>query len=225
VADPVALPGPGAGSGRDTPAWLGVGWTRLLVLGAAVSFLCAAIGYTVGARRGTGASAVDIGFLQDMSDHHEQARTLAIIAGDRTTDATVRDLTRRELIDGQYELGVLHQSLADLGAGPGDPGRTAGAWMGVGSPVASLPGMATSEQVQALHGVRGAQADLLYVSLMVQHHRGAFTMADSARARAENEQVRRLATGLADRHAGQMREYEALQARLRDGPPVTTAPG
>lgn len=195
------------------------------MLGAASAFLCAAIGYTLGARRGDGASAVDVGFLADMSDHHEQARTLAIIAADRTTDETVRDLSRRELIDGQYELGMLHQSLAGLDAGPGDPSRIAGAWMGAGVPVGSLPGMATAEQVQALAGARGDQVELLFVSLMVQHHRGAVTMADSARARAENEHVRRLASVLADRHAAQVREYEVLQARLRSGPPVTTAPG
>src|SRR3954454_22262514 len=80
VADP-APPTGGGGGDDDEPG--GSPWwhapSRLVALAIALVFLGAAAGYAVTARgdRVPGAGSVDVGFLQDMRLHHDNAVAMA----------------------------------------------------------------------------------------------------------------------------------------------------
>jgi uncharacterized protein (DUF305 family) len=80
-----------------------------LTIAIAVLLLCTA--YAVGGWR-AGAqfpddSSVEAGFARDMSVHHAQAVTLAMLAYRRATQPTVRELAHDILLSQQREIGVM----------------------------------------------------------------------------------------------------------------------
>jgi uncharacterized protein (DUF305 family) len=48
--------------------------------------------------------------------------------------------------------------------------------------MAAMPGMLTAEQMKALDTARGATFDELFLTGMIQHHKGALTMVADVRA-------------------------------------------
>ena len=81
--------------GATRPRWLRVLLTTgaalaVLLLGAAVSLLIRLPGSNTDHTPAAG--SVDVGFAQDMSDHHRQAVQMAAWARDRTTDPVLRQL-------------------------------------------------------------------------------------------------------------------------------------
>src|SRR5690606_33248566 len=102
-------------------------------------------------------TAVDIGFLQDMSTHHNQAVEMAGIALTRTTDAEVRGLAYDILTTQANQIGRMQgwlqlwdapsQSVEGhmgwMSDGHGDGGHHGGADEHTG-PVATMPGMASA---------------------------------------------------------------------------------
>lgn len=189
--------------------------SALVALGASLALLLAAAAGWVAGRSGADAApaedSVDVGFLRDMVDHHEQAVRMAllVLAADGTSP-----LVRTSAVDviaGQrYDLGVMDAWLDDWGHGRGPAGRTAMGWMGH-EPMApaDMPGMATQEDLAALAAATGLQADWRYLDLMVAHHEGGVAMADHAATRADHAKVRRLAELIA---AGQQQEIADLHA-------------
>lgn len=79
------------------------------------------------------------------------------------------------------------------------------------------PGMAMPAELDAQRSARGRQADALFIERMIEHHAGAVHMAAYAEDRAEDEQVRELATRIARNQRQEISELEA--ARTRAGLP------
>ena len=140
---------------RPPRSWL----VRAVVATLACAFLAGAIGYLVGVRQEkVPSNAVDVGFLTDMSDHHDQAVTMALSTYNRTTDPTIRSFAQDVLIFQRYELGIMSAYLEARGAVRPDfePGRPAMAWMGHAMPAGSMTGMATDDELAALQSATGS---------------------------------------------------------------------
>jgi uncharacterized protein (DUF305 family) len=222
--DPVEPGGPGApveptDAGRpdvdESPPrpWL----VRALVVVLAFSFLAGAIGYAVGVRQQkTPSNAVDVGFLIDMSDHHDQAVTMALTVYNRTTDPTIRSFAQDILIFQRYELGLMSAYLDDHhGVRPDyDPERPAMGWMGMTMTAGSMTGMASDDQLAALTDATGRDLDLQFLDLMTAHHRGGVEMADYAAAHAADPHVRALAARMASQQTSEIDEYTAYRAKI-----------
>lgn len=206
--------------GRAGPAWLGRGWARPIVLAAALAFLAGGLGYLLGdAQAEVGdvpAGRVDTGFLVDMADHHEQAVTMALYASEHATDPSVRNFAREVIIFQRYELGLIDAFLGQRGLErpAWDPDRETMAWMGQPTPLSSMAGVASEEQMAALRDARGVEADLLFLDLMTAHHEGGVSMAQWAALTGETEQVRDLARVMADNQASEIGEYATARARI-----------
>jgi uncharacterized protein (DUF305 family) len=71
--------------------------------------------------------------------------------------------------------------------------------------------MATEEELLELGAASGAEADDLFVTLMVRHHLGALDMAEFAVERAESAEVRAMAAGMAEGQRGEIAELESLR--------------
>jgi uncharacterized protein (DUF305 family) len=85
-------------------------------------------------------------------------------------------------------------------------------WMGM--PVTGLmPGMATPVELNKLREVQGEEADIIFMQLMIPHHRSGVMMAEAATERAQNEYVRRLATSMTE---SQQFEIEYMQQLLQE---------
>ena len=150
----------------------------------ACAFLAGAVGYAVGVRQEkVPSNATDVGFLIDMSDHHDQAVTMALSTYNRTTDPTIRSFAQDVLIFQRYELGLMPAYLADHGAvrPDFDPDRPAMGWMGHSMAAGTMTGMATDDQLAALQSATGRDLDVMFLDLMSAHHRGGIEMAERRR--------------------------------------------
>ncbi|MET0909405.1 MAG: DUF305 domain-containing protein [Ilumatobacteraceae bacterium] len=166
---------------------------------------------------------VEIGFLQDMIDHHEQALLISNTYLENNPDGDAASYARDVVLFQTRDIGRMEQWLDEGGSRRGDPGREAMTWMGMSTPVGEMDGMATPEQIDALAAARGAEADALFFDLMSTHHLGGVHMADSA---AANTNVDWLATfAEAVSYGQQIEVVEYDQARERFGLPPRAATG
>lgn len=188
-----------------------------ILLIIALVFLGGAVGYLVGMRGSdTPTSAVDTGFLSDMSDHHDQAVQMAIMELAHGQDPTVKGFAQDVLLFQRSELGAMAVLLEDHGASRPDydPQRTVMAWMDMSTDLASMPGLATENEMADLEAARGEASDLLFLELMSAHHEGGVHMAQYAAQNASDPRVRELADRMARYQAVEVREYEMAQKRL-----------
>lgn len=190
-------------------------WRRRVV-GVAV-LVAAAVAVVVLVATGVGADdpgpgPADIGFLQDMIDHHEQATQLSAIALAAETSAPVRNLALDVVAAQRYEIGLMEGWLIEWGLDRGEPGRDVMAWMGMPLPAHAMPGMATLEQIDRLHRLDGSAIDVRFLELMLEHHRGGIHMATAAVDTARSPNVQWLAGQMARNQRREIREIETLLA-------------
>lgn len=174
-------------------------------------FIGGIAGYQLKATQTPGADSADVGFARDMSIHHAQAVELAKLAYDRSEDEAIRLLAYDLLTVQQTQIGVMSGWL-DAWGYPWTASGARMAWMGM--PVRGLmPGMATDEEIARLRKARGAEADAIFLQLMIPHHRGGVMMAEAGVDRAQSEVARNLARSIA---VSQQYEIENMQQLLQD---------
>ncbi|MET8654078.1 DUF305 domain-containing protein [Nocardia aurea] len=124
-------------------------------------------------------TSTEIGFVQDMTAHHQQALLMVErLAAD--ADPTVGRLAGQIADTQRLEIGTMLGWLRLAGATPTNPSPMA--WMPTGhhhTASATMPGMATRADLDALALARGADADALFLRLMYRHHRGGIVMAQA----------------------------------------------
>lgn len=214
-------------------------WQRPFNIGVLVvtaALLAGMIGWLIG---DSGAQPehndVDVGFLQDMREHHEQAVLMALIYHElEGTDPAVETVARTILRGQSVEVGRMIQLLRSFGA---DEARMDGApmdWMDMGEgggdghlhggggdgdhtewgnpddPFTQMPGMATEEQLDALEAASGAEADALFIELMIVHHQAGVEMAAYAAEHAANDEVVAFAKSMVAGQQAEIHEMEAL---------------
>ena len=190
---------------------------RLLVLGAAVLFLGVAAGYALfnGGGRPSG-NAVDIGFLQDMRAHHDQAVTMAYDYLEKPAadqDADLRSIAKTIISEQQFQSGYMAGLLIEMGQSPANESGQAMAWMDQPVPLDRMPGMATADDLTQLVAATGPAADQRFVDLMVAHHQGGIHMAEYAAQHARRADVRNLAAGMATAQRGEIVDLQNALAR------------
>jgi uncharacterized protein (DUF305 family) len=191
-------------------------WQRpanILIVLVATALIAGMVGWLVADSRSEVASSdVDVGFLQDMRLHHEQAIDMGFRYLERPdTDPRLRTVARSIIFDQGVEIGAMLQLLAEMDAPSVSEDGMAMAWMGHAVEPSGMPGMATEEQLDALATASGADADARFVELMTAHHRGGIEMALEAADRAENSEVRRVAGSFARNQQSEIAELEGLQ--------------
>jgi uncharacterized protein (DUF305 family) len=210
-------PGEPSAPGRDGR---GPSWVQAVVLALAIGFLGGAIGYVIGEGRPPADDSVDVGFLQDMIDHHEQGIDMARIvmakdrAGGELVDPIVRSLAEEVILIQQREVGLMDARLSFWGKVRGELDRDAMGWMGMASTVATMPGMQSDASLDALRAARGSEADRLFLTMMRDHHRGGIHMAQYAAEHAGSSWVRALADRIDRSQSSEVEEYTGILARL-----------
>jgi uncharacterized protein (DUF305 family) len=198
----------------------GLSWPRVAVLGAALLFLGFAVAVFVTRDQPPGETSVDVGFVQDMVSHHEQAIELSLMESADGSDPTVRAFADEVLIFQSRELGVMDQMLHEWGFSRSDRSDQAMAWMDMTPvPVAEMPGMIPEDRVDEMRQAQGTEADALFLDLMAEHHAGGLHMAQYAAESAGDHDVRVLAARMARNQAIEINEYVMTAERL--GLPVS----
>ncbi|MEX3107150.1 DUF305 domain-containing protein [Streptomyces sp. V2] len=180
-----------------------------ILTGAAVTALLAAggIAYAVtqddGAERTLSvpaADSADAGFARDMAVHHQQAVEMSYIVRDRTDDEEVRRLAYDIAQTQANQRGMLIGWL-DLWGLPKVSARAPMTWMGMGNLAsgkdgALMPGMATNSELDKLRSLSGKQAEVFFLQLMTDHHKGGVHMAEGCVSKCAVGVEKRLAQGM-----------------------------
>ncbi|MEU2495751.1 DUF305 domain-containing protein [Streptomyces sp. NPDC007883] len=188
-------------------------------------------GHGGGAAAAPAADSADAGFARDMAVHHQQAVEMSFVVRDRTQDEEVRRLAydiantqanQRGMLLGWLDLwglpkvesgsepmawmeqvhgkgghGDAHGSDEGAGAGEANHGGRPGAG-------AVMPGMATRAELDRLAKASGRQAEVLYLQLMTDHHKGGVAMAEGCASLCTVPQEKALAQGMVDAQQSEM---------------------
>ncbi|MFF8292567.1 DUF305 domain-containing protein [Streptomyces sp. NPDC016309] len=147
--------------------------------------------------------SADAGFARDMSVHHQQAVEMSFIVRDRTKDEEVRRLAYDIANTQANQRGMMLGWLDMWGLPKVVAGSEPMAWMdmpshGPGHSGPLMPGMATADELDRLRTASGRQAEVLYLRLMTEHHRGGVHMARGCVDRCRPGVERNLAQGMVD---------------------------
>lgn len=141
-------------------------------------------------------SALEIGFAQDMTAHHQQAVTMTdMLAADASPD--VRALAEQIRFTQLVEIGQMTGWLQLAGAAPSATQPMA--WMSDHGTdhhehATAMPGMATPDDLAHLQRSTGPDNERQFLTLMTRHHQGGITMAGYAFQHSDNDAVRRAAS-------------------------------
>ena len=160
-------------------------------------------------------TAADVHFMSAMIGHHAQALVMAGWAPSHVASASVRTLADRIINEQQDEIHTMQQWLRDRRqpvpeAKPGPMKMT----MNGMEHEMLMPGMLTDEQMKQLEQARGAEFDRLFLTYMIQHHRGAVSMVHQlfgTSGSAQDETVFKFAS---DVNVDQSTEIERMQRML-----------
>jgi uncharacterized protein (DUF305 family) len=119
----------------------------------------------------------DIRFMSGMIGHHAQAIVMANWAPTHDAGPAVRRLAARIINAQQDEIGTMQRWLGDR-LQPVPEARPTGMKMVMNGieHYMLMPGMLTEAQMKQLDQARGPEFDRLFLTFMIQHHRGAVSM-------------------------------------------------
>ncbi|MCX5100258.1 DUF305 domain-containing protein [Streptomyces sp. NBC_00053] len=224
--------------------WVAGSAVALALLFAGVATVASARGGADGADRAAAAphppaaDSADAGFARDMAVHHQQAVEMSFIVRDRTKDEEVRRLAydiantqanQRGMLLGWLDLWELPKTAAGepmgwMAAGheghsakgmDGMPGMGTGYRAHDGS---LMPGMATRTELDRLRTASGRAAEIRYLRLMTEHHRGGIDMARGCARLCTVKAEKRLARGMVEAQQSELDEMARLLAARGSAP-------
>ena len=160
----------------------------------------------------------DIAFAQQMIVHHQGAITMSDLAPTRASSAQVKQLAvdikaaqGPEITQMTGWLNVWAPAMNSMTTatptgGMGGMGNT------ITGSVMSMPGMMSDDQMTALTAASGIAFDKLFLQLMITHHQGALTMAQTEKATGENPDALELADLIT---ASQTSQISTMQGLLK----------
>jgi uncharacterized protein (DUF305 family) len=203
--------GSGSTDVRVLPWWKNpINIVLLAVAGLLGSF---GIGYLLGSQSSDlSHNSVDVGFLQDMRIHHEQASIMAMTYLEASPNGnTVQRMIAREILLTQsMETGRMIQLLRMFKESETNLTDQVMGWMNEPTPIDRMPGYATDEQMEQLQKSRDAEADALFRDLMIAHHLGGVHMVEYAMENAKHPEVRKMAESMLREQTGEINELRSL---------------
>lgn len=157
----------------------------------------------------------DVRFMSSMISHHAQAIVMADWAPTHGASDAVRRLAERVINAQQDEIGTMQRWLRDRQQ-PVPEARPTGMKMMHGGVEHEMlmPGMLTPDQMKELDAAGGKEFDRLFLTFMIQHHKGAVSMVKDlfgSYGAALDETVFKFAS---DVNVDQSTEIERMQTML-----------
>ena len=164
--------------------------------------------------------SVEAGFARDMATHHAQAVEMSLLIRDQTPDPALRTLAYDIIVTQSTQRGMFMGWLQAWDA-PQTSTRPRMAWMashahaaaaGAGEPL--MHGMATDEEMRRLRDARGADAEILFLQLMIRHHEGGVVMARALEGLSRRDDVVGMARSIDSTQRAEIAEMtEMLEQR------------
>ena len=160
-------------------------------------------------------TAADIAFMTGMISHHAQAIKMSNWAPDRGASDAIRRLTARIINAQTDEIVIMQQWLADRNQPVPEP-NPAGMTMKMGDHEMHhlMPGMLSEEQMAQLEKARGKEFDRLFLTFMIQHHKGAVSMVNDLFATPGAGQDEIVFKFASDVHTDQTTEIARMERML-----------
>ena len=164
-------------------------------------------------------SPKNVAFMQGMITHHAQAVEMTALIEARTGNKSVRMLGARISQSQSDEIGFMKKWLEVRG----EPVSTQMPGMDMHSMHSSdhhmhMPGMLSSKQMDALRKARGEEFDRLFLSGMIQHHKGALAMVKDLFDTPGAGQDAELFNFASDVDSGQRAEIRTMETMLAEKP-------
>ncbi len=156
--------------------------------------------------------AVDVGFYDDMTAHHEQAIAMSHTYMRYGEDELLWNMANEIDRFQSGDIRVMQDAMQAWGE-VGTP-DVAMEWMGMPAPQQQQPGMATDEQLEALETARGAELDDLFTRIMIDHHASGAEMAAAAADGAKLDEVREFAAIMASGQRAEIGELNFAREQL-----------
>jgi uncharacterized protein (DUF305 family) len=157
----------------------------------------------------------DVQFMSGMIGHHAQAIDIARWAPTHGASSSLQILAERVINAQQDEIALMQRWLRERGQ-PVPEARAVGMKMMMGGVEHThlMPGMLSEDQLRQLDQARGKEFDRLFLTFMIQHHRGAVTMVEklfSSQGAGLDDTVFKLASDIG---ADQSAEIDRMQKML-----------
>lgn len=193
----------------------------LRTIGTCLTVAAAGCGQAVSPVNTTPAPAVrpeynqaDADFMVGMIHHHAQAVQMAKWVPTHEASDPLRRMAERIDVGQRDEIAIMTRWLVARGLPvPDSAGGHQHSMAGMDHGT-HMPGMLTPDQMAQLDAARGAEFDRLFLTFMIQHHRGAVTMVDKlfgSQGATQDETVFRMAS---DIYADQTTEIDRMQKML-----------
>ena len=157
----------------------------------------------------------DIDFMSGMISHHAQAIKMASWAPTHGASPALVRFAERVVVGQADEITLMQSWLRDR-LQPVPEADPAGMKMKMGDMehVMLMPGMLSEEQMKQLDAARGTEFERLFLTFMIQHHRGALTMVQKLFASPGAGQDGEIFRFASDVEADQKTEIARMQSML-----------
>lgn len=165
--------------------------------------------------------AADVQFMQGMIGHHAQAVVMAGWVPTHGGSVALQRLASRIDVAQRDEIAFMQRWLRErheTAPEPGDAHQHAGMAM---PGMTLMPGMLTPEQMAELDQARGQEFDRLFMTFMVQHHRGALSMVEQLFASpgaGQDDDIFKFASDVASDQTAEIDRMTAMLAELAAAP-------
>lgn len=184
----------------------------------------------------------DVDFMSGMIHHHAQAITISRWAPTHGASASVQRLTARIINAQTDEITIMQTWLKDRsqtvplvdsvgnvtmgGAGhdmAAHGGHDMAAMGGMATGQMTMPGMLTDAQLKELNAARGTEFDRLFLTYMIQHHRGAVAMVKTlfeAQGAGQDETVFKFANDVEVDQSTEIKRMFTMMLEMGFAPPA-----
>ncbi|MGP4085178.1 DUF305 domain-containing protein [Streptomyces sp. KR55] len=157
----------------------------------------------------------DVTFAQMMIPHHEQALEMAKLADGRASDAEINTLAADIEKAQDPEIQTMKSWLKAWGkpesAEEGMPGMDHGSG---GMDHSQMSGMMSDEDMKKLEAAKGTEFDRMFAEMMIEHHKGAITMAEDEQKNGHNARAKKLAADVVKNQSAEVEKFEKILDRL-----------
>jgi uncharacterized protein (DUF305 family) len=163
----------------------------------------------------------DVDFMSHMIGHHAQALVMSGWAPTHGASQSVRILAERIINAQQDEIASMQRWLGDRGKPmPEANSPTMATMQGHAHPQMLMPGMLTEAQMRQLDQAKGPEFDRLFLTFMIQHHKGAVSMVKDlfgTTGAARDETVFKFANDVSVDQTTEVARMERMLAALPPG--------
>ncbi|MGW0289093.1 DUF305 domain-containing protein [Streptomyces tuirus] len=158
----------------------------------------------------------DVMFAQMMIPHHEQALEMSELADGRASDTEVKALVADIEKAQDPEIRTMKSWLKAWGKPESAEGSMPGMHHGSGDMDhgSGMSGMMSEADMNKLQAAKGTAFDRMFAEMMIEHHKGAITMAEDEQKNGRNATARKLAADVVKTQSAEVEKFEKVLDRI-----------